>query len=104
ITRIFTVAALAFFINLIITQVWMKVLYKYFRQGKKIEREKETFWGETPVFNKLHKNKEGTPTMGGLPIWLTTALMTIVFWLLSITVDGFWSKVNFLTRSQTLLP
>ncbi len=104
VTRIFTVAALAFFVNLIITYFWTKVLYKYFKPGKTIEREKETFWGETPIFNQLHKKKEGTPTMGGLPIWLTTACLTLFFWILSITVDGFWSRVNFLSRGQTLLP
>lgn len=104
ITRIFTVAALAFFVNLIITYFWTKILYKYFRPGKQVEREKNTFWGETPVFNQLHKKKEGTPTMGGLPIWVTTAFLTILFWILSSTIDGFWSRVNFLSRSQTLLP
>lgn len=98
VTRIFTVAALAFFVNLILTHFWTKVLHKYFKPGKQIERK------DTPVFNQLHKSKEGTPTMGGLPIWVTTALLTILFWLLSNTVDGFWSRVNFLSRSQTWLP
>ena len=104
VVRIFTVAALAFFVNLLLTHLWTKVLYKYFRPGKQIEREKNTFWGETPVFNTLHKKKEGTPVMGGLPIWVTVAFLTLVFWFLSDTVDGFWSRVNFLSRSQTWLP
>lgn len=98
VVRIFTVAALAFFINLIITYFWTKVLYKYFAPGKEISRP------DKPVFTTLHKKKEGTPTMGGLPIWVTTAFLTIVFYILSITVDGFWSRVNFLSRGQTLLP
>ena len=58
VTRIFIVAALAFFINLFVTYFWTKVLYKYFATGKKVEREKGTFWGETPVFNQLHKKKQ----------------------------------------------
>ena len=62
--KIFAVATLAFFINLIITHFWTGVLYKYFRPGKKVEREKDTFWGETPVFNQLHKKKEGPPPRG----------------------------------------
>src|SRR3989338_6435050 len=98
IVRLFTVATLAFFVNLIITFFWTKVLYKYFRPGKEIEKQ------NAPVFNALHKKKEGTPTMGGLPIWITTAGLTVFFWLLSNTIDGFWSRVNFLSRGQTLLP
>ncbi len=104
VVRIFVVATLAFFVNLIITHFWTKVLYKYFRPGKEITRQDDTFWGKTPIFNALHKKKEGTPTMGGLPIWVTTALITVFFWVLSVTVDGFWSRVNFLSRGQTLLP
>ena len=98
IVRIFLVATLAFFINLIITYFWTKVLYKYFRPGKQIEKE------GAPVFNAIHKKKEGTPTMGGLPIWVTVSVITIVFWILSDTFGGIWSGLNFLSRSQTLLP
>ena len=98
IVRVFVVAMLALFINLIITQFWTGVLYKYFRPGKEIERS------NAPIFNALHKKKEGTPTMGGLPIWVTVAGLTIFFYMLSNTVDGFWSRVNFLSRGQTLLP
>src|SRR3989344_6944048 len=98
VVRIFVVAALAFFINLILTHFWTKILYKYFRPGKEISRE------DKPIFTSLHKKKEGTPTMGGLPIWLTTVILTVIFWILADTVDGFWSRVNFLSRGQTLLP
>lgn len=96
--RIFVVATLAFFVNLIFTHFWTKVLFRYFKPGKEIEKK------DVPIFNSLHKKKEGTPTMGGLPIWVTTSVLTTFFWILSNSVDGFWSKVNFLSRSQTLLP
>ncbi len=98
VVRLFVVATLAFFVNLGLTLLWTKVLYRYFRPGKEIEKE------NAPIFNALHRKKEGTPTMGGLPIWVTVAALTILFWVLSYTVDGFWSKVNFLSRGQTLLP
>ena len=98
VVKIFMVTTLAFFLNLIITFFWTKILYRYFRPGKQIERK------DTPIFNSLHKNKEGTPTMGGLPIWVTVSFLTILFWFLAQAVDGFWSKVNFLSRAQTLLP
>ena len=98
VVRIFMVASLAFFVNLIFTFFWTKILYKYFRPGKEIEK------ANAPIFSGLHRKKEGTPTMGGLPIWVTVTLLTIFFWFLSYTVDGFWSRVNFLSRGQTLLP
>jgi len=105
VVRIFGIGTLAFLLNIILTNIWLKILYKYFRPGKTIEREKETFWGETPVFNQLHKKKEGTPTMGGLPVWLTMVLLAIVTWIIAqLAGTTFWSKVNFLSRPQTLLP
>ncbi len=102
--RIFIVATMAFFVNLIITHFWTKILFTRFKPGKSIERDKNTFWGETPIFNSLHKKKEGTPTMGGLPIWFTVAFLVLFFWFMAKMFGGFWTSLNFLSRSQTLLP
>ncbi|MBI2676405.1 MAG: phospho-N-acetylmuramoyl-pentapeptide-transferase [Candidatus Yanofskybacteria bacterium] len=104
VVKIFAVSTVSFFVAILITPIWSKILLKYFRPGKEIERGKNTFWGETPIFNSLHKKKEGTPTMGGLIIWFTVAVLTVLFWYFSNVFDGFWSKINFLSRSQTLLP
>ncbi|OGN41049.1 MAG: phospho-N-acetylmuramoyl-pentapeptide-transferase [Candidatus Yanofskybacteria bacterium RIFOXYD1_FULL_42_10] len=98
VVRIFVVATLAFFVNLILTFFWTQILLKYFRPGKEIAKK------DAPVFNSLHKKKEGTPTMGGLPIWVTVLFLTALFAVLSYLFDGFWSQVSFLSRSQTLLP
>src|SRR3989344_7001135 len=97
VVRIFTVATLAFFVTLALTPLWMKFLYKY-KLGKQLRTE------GAPIFNKLHKAKEGTPTMGGFLIWITVTILTLVFWYLSESVDGFWSRVNFFSRGQTWLP
>ncbi len=91
------VATLAFFVTLFLTPIWMKVLYKY-KLGKQLRTE------GAPIFHELHKKKEGTPTMGGVIIWVTTALLTLVFWYLSKTFGGAWSKLNFFSRGQTWLP
>lgn len=97
VVRIFTVATLGFFVTLILTPFWMKVLYKY-KLGKQLRTK------GAPIFSQLHKKKEGTPTMGGVLIWITVAILTLVFWFLSRAVDGFWSRVNFFSRAQTWLP
>lgn len=98
VVQIFTVATLAFVIAMLLTPVWNRVLRTYFAAGKEIARP------DKPVFTALHKKKEGTPTMGGLLIWGTVVFLILLFWFLSVTVDGFWSKLNFLSRPQTLLP
>ncbi len=97
VVRIFVLAALAFFVALALTPLWMKVLYKY-KLGKQLRTE------GAPIFNRLHKAKEGTPTMGGVLIWVTATFLTLLFWYLSTSVDGFWSRVNFFSRGQTWLP
>ncbi|OGN27678.1 MAG: phospho-N-acetylmuramoyl-pentapeptide-transferase [Candidatus Yanofskybacteria bacterium RIFCSPLOWO2_01_FULL_49_17] len=98
VVRLFGIAAFAFFLNLFITHFWTKVLMARFRPGKQIERP------DTPIFNSLHRKKEGTPTMGGLPIWLTVSLITLFIAAAAFIYDGNWSRLNFLTRSETLLP
>ncbi len=97
VVRIFVIAAISFFVTLALTPLWTKFLFKY-KLGKQIRAE------NAPIFNQLHKKKEGTPTMGGVLIWFTVFILTLGFWYLSKTADGFWSKFNFLSRAQTLLP
>ncbi|HXV27073.1 MAG TPA: phospho-N-acetylmuramoyl-pentapeptide-transferase [Candidatus Paceibacterota bacterium] len=104
VVRIFTVATLAVFLALALEPLWMRFLRRYFARGKEIAKKSDTFWGPTPIFNALHKKKEGTPTMGGFIIWASVALLTLVFWALHGTVDGFWSRMNFLSRAETYLP
>jgi phospho-N-acetylmuramoyl-pentapeptide-transferase len=99
VVRIFVVATLGFFLTIILTPLWTKVLHKY-KVGKQLKTANEG----APIFNSLHKAKEGTPTMGGVLIWATVAILTLLFWFLSKTMDGFWSKVNFFSRTQTWLP
>lgn len=98
VVRILTVATLGFFAALIIEPFWVRLLHRYFARGKEITKE------GAPVFNALHKKKEGTPTMGGFIVWFSVAALTAVFWVLHGTVDGFWSRMNFLTRADTYLP
>ena len=98
VVRILTVATLAFFGALLLEPLWIGILKRYFARGKEIEKTNK------PIFNALHKKKEGTPTMGGTIVWFTVAILTVAFWLLHGWVDGFWSRVNFLTRSETYLP
>ncbi len=97
--KIFILSALSFFVAFLITPVVSYFLYKY-KLGKQIRTEKSA-----PIFFKLHKKKEGTPTMGGIIIWATLLIMIFLSYLLYLLFPKEdISILNFFSRSQTLLP
>lgn len=100
IIKILTISALSFVTAILVTPILTHFLYKY-RLGKKVRNE-----GTTPIYTSLHKKKEGTPTMGGVLIWLTvtTLAVGILFLTKWLGPDTIFSDYNFLTRKQTLLP
>ena len=98
IARLLFLAILSFFVALALTKPLIYFL-KRFKFGKQIRVDERA-----PIFTELHKSKEGTPTMGGIVIWGTTLIVTLLFYFLSYFAGGAWGKLNFLTREQTLLP
>lgn len=100
IIKILTISAASFVVAILTTPILTHFLYKY-RLGKKIRNE-----GTTPIYTSLHKSKEGTPTMGGILIWVTVSAIAIGILLLTkiFGPDKIFSDYNFLTRKQTLLP
>jgi len=97
-SRILGLAAISFVFALAWTPALIHFLDKY-RLGKQIRFE------GTPIFAKLHKKKEGTPTMGGILIWGTVLFITVLLWFLAQIGEGtILEKLNFLTRKETLLP
>ncbi|MDP3794786.1 MAG: phospho-N-acetylmuramoyl-pentapeptide-transferase [bacterium] len=88
--RLLIISTAAFAIAIILAPFWSRLLTAY-RLGKQIRTE------NVPVFASLHKKKEGTPTMGGLIIWLTVGLLVFICWLAG-------DPLNFLSRGQTFLP
>jgi len=87
ISRIFLLTFISFIVAMIWTPFLTNFLYKY----KVAQKIRETSWDGTdvPVYRKFHTHKAGTPTMGGLIVWVTAAVLTLIF--------------N-LSRSQTYLP
>jgi len=83
--RIFWLTALSFVIALIWTPLFTDFLYKN-KLGKRI-RDTGLDAKAAPIFYALHKNKENTPTMGGLLIWITTAIITLLF---NLSRAGTW--------------
>lgn len=80
--KIFYLTSLSFILAFVLTPVLTHFLYK-FKAWKQIRE------GSTPVFTALHAKKAGTPTMGGILVWFSVAVVTLIF--------------N-LSRNQTWLP
>lgn len=99
IIKILLLTTISFIVTVLWTPFLTHFLYKY-RLGKQI-RSQET----APIYAKLHAKKSGTPTMGGLLIWVTVLLLAVFFYYLAELTDiEFMERLNFLSRSQTLLP
>jgi phospho-N-acetylmuramoyl-pentapeptide-transferase len=75
--RVFSLTVLAFVVSMLVTPAFTTFLYRN-RLGKKI-RQTDFNEKSAPIFYKLHRHKANTPTMGGLLVWITTALLTLVF-------------------------
>lgn len=106
IIKVFTPTALAFVFGMIITPFVSNNLYKFKVWKKKSGKGAGYGGGKTPLFDKLHKEKDtSTPRMGGIVIWasvfLTIFFIAFLEFLLPNTIFG---KLDFLSRSQTLLP
>lgn len=72
-TKMFWLALLSFVIAVLWTPLLTNFLYKN-KLGKRIRDSKSA-----PIMSKLHEKKAGTPTMGGILIWGTTAVLTLIF-------------------------
>lgn len=97
--KIFLLATIGFVATISWTPLLTHFLYRY-KLGKTIRSA-----DETPVYSQLHQSKSGTPTMGGVLIWVTTLVLAIVFFVVAnVTDNEFIDRLNFLNRSQTWLP
>lgn len=97
-------AVIAFVIGILITPGVAFYLYKYKLWKKKAGKGVGYGGGGTPIFDELHKEKDtNTPRMGGIVIWLSVLLTTLVFLLLGQVSENF-QTLNFLSREQTWLP
>ncbi|PWB38289.1 MAG: phospho-N-acetylmuramoyl-pentapeptide-transferase [Parcubacteria group bacterium] len=99
IIKVLVLSSIGFALAMILTPAWTHFLYKY-KLVKNIRSD-----GNTPIFSRLHKGKAGTPTMGGVLIWVTVAALAIFFWWFSkIWPQSIFSTLNFVSRSETFLP
>jgi phospho-N-acetylmuramoyl-pentapeptide-transferase len=101
--KLWIVGTAAFVLAMAWTPLLAKFLYKY-KIGIKI-KEASVDGNDAPVYHELHKGKSGTPTMGGVLIWVTVLLLVILFHLIRPFFEiKIITRLDFLSRSQTWLP
>lgn len=93
--QVLLLTTLAFVLAMAWTPLLTALLYRY-KLGKRIRDA-----ASAPIMSSLHQGKEGTPTMGGVLVWVTTLVFALVFsYLDQVNVV----HLNFLSRAETLLP
>ena len=100
IVRVLLLSAVAFVVAFAWAPLLIRLLQEW-KMGKAIRTQRDA-----PIFAKLHEKKRGTPTMGGILIWGTVLVLAVVFYYLApfLPEGSVWSRLNFLSRSETLLP
>lgn len=99
VVKILILSTISFMATILWTPLLTYFLYKY-KLGKNIRSAENA-----PIYAQLHQKKAGTPTMGGVLIWVTTLILILFFYLISVFFpDSNLAKLNFFSRSQTLLP
>ncbi len=101
--KIFLPTTMAFFLGIVFTPIATHFFFKY-KMWKKHSRSMNS---TNTHFPKIH-NEQGelnTPRVGGVIIWFSVLLVTLVFYILSFLFPTDNSaKMNFLSRNQTLIP
>lgn len=105
IVKVISLFVASFLVALAIAAILIPLLYKY-QAWKKRPREGGLGGGATPIFTKLHGEKEvKTPRMGGILIWATTLIVTLGTYIASqFFPEPLAAKINFFSRSETWLP
>lgn len=96
---VFSWTALAFLFTLALTPVYLKIVKKL-GLGKQI-RESAMTGEKASIFREMHAKKTGTPTMGGVIMWLSVALVILFSRFLSLV--GLLDH-SLLQRGQVYLP
>lgn len=105
--KVLVTGALAFFLAFMFTPLWSSILYKY-KIGIRI-KEKSVDGKKLEFINKLHAQKTGTPTMGGVIIWFSVLILIFsshyIFPIIAKWIGvNFFARLDFLSRPQVWLP
>lgn len=104
VAKVLIPTALTFTIGILITPFITHYLYKY-KCWKKKGVQAATDGGSATISQQLHNDEERkTPRMGGIVVWGSVIITTLLLWLFSAVDGTLAEKMNFLSRNQTWLP
>ncbi|MDP3963207.1 MAG: phospho-N-acetylmuramoyl-pentapeptide-transferase [bacterium] len=96
--KILILSTISFAVAIVLTPFWVRFLQRH-KLGKQIRTE------GAPIFAMLHGKKAGTPTMGGVLVWMSVLIVLGIFTFIAAYNPGSkFAELNFLSRGQTLLP
>jgi phospho-N-acetylmuramoyl-pentapeptide-transferase len=94
--KILSLSILSFILALIFVPIYLALVLR-FKIGDKPHRE------GAPIATETLKEKEGTPTMGGVIIWLPPIVLALLILILSKIFGSFFEFLNFVSRRETYL-
>ncbi len=98
-------SVLAFFLGILITPYFTNIFYKYKMWKKNSRADNPDMTSVDFAKNHNTVSELSTPRIGGVIIWTSVLLTVVVIYLLSIIFPtDLTSKLNFFSRSQTLIP
>lgn len=105
--KVLSTGLVAFILAFAITPIWTHILYKY-KIGIKIKKS-DVNGEKLNYVNQLHAHKSGTPTMGGVIMWLSVLILAfashyIFPFLAQIFGMNFLARLDFLSRKEVWLP
>ncbi|MEX2014248.1 MAG: hypothetical protein WD896_02750 [Parcubacteria group bacterium] len=103
ILKIIFPTVLTFFLGIVITPFFTKYFYRY----KMWKKQPRTAADTSETFNNIHNtsSETSTPRIGGVIIWVSVLFAVCVIYLLSLVYPSdITLKLNFFSRSQTLVP
>lgn len=105
--KVLMTGLLTFLLAFFLTPLWTHILYKY-KIGIKI-KEKSVDGKELTFVSRMHANKGGTPTMGGVIVWASVLILVLsshyIFpFIAELMGMNFIARLDFFSRSQVWLP
>src|SRR3990167_8633014 len=103
ILKIIFPTVLTFFIGIFVTPFFYRYFYKYKMWKKSSRSEADTSLAFDSIHNAMHELS--TPRVGGVIIWVSVLFAVCVIYFLSLIFPSDLTlKLNFFSRSQTLVP
>ena len=105
VAKVFIPSTVSFVVGIALSPPLARFLYAR-KLWKKEAKAVATDGRGTPIFNRMHREKEtNTPKMGGIIIWLSVFATILIFRVVQeFFPSDLTKKLEFLSRNQTWLP